>query len=304
MPPTASATAIKKSGSSTATTTSTAICRSIASSVLGRCGRNCARAIVMPAMAPSKHLKSSFLSSANASPSCASSRGPTAGSSASRSSPRANSTECFMSPAWRRTRPCCATSMRRCSGPRPTLACAADGASYFCEFEYLTATSWSRARQVITKTQVNPNGENPRFLVTNLPADHALWEPERLYREFHRARGDAENRIKERQLDLFDDRMSCEAMSANQRAAHRTARDGTQRGHDPCQSLARDHPPASAQNRGSGHREHPACSGALEQKLPPPVGSVGMLAEVAGLTRVNRPCAHPEESPKAPRTRA
>jgi hypothetical protein len=90
------------------------------------------------------------------------------------------------------------------------------GCTYFCEFEYPTATSWSRARQVITKTQVNPKGENPRSIVTNLPADHALREPERLYREFHCARGDAENRIKEQQLDLFDDRMSCEAMSANQ----------------------------------------------------------------------------------------
>ena len=37
-----------------------------------------------------------------------------------------------------------------------------------------------------------------------------------LYREFYCARGDAENRIKEQQLDLFADRMSCEVMSANQ----------------------------------------------------------------------------------------
>lgn len=88
--------------------------------------------------------------------------------------------------------------------------------TYFCEFEYRTATSWSRARQVIGKAQVNPKGENPRFIVTNLPADHALREPERLYREFYCARGDAENRIKEQQLDLFADRMSCEVMSANQ----------------------------------------------------------------------------------------
>jgi hypothetical protein len=52
--------------------------------------------------------------------------------------------------------------------------------------------------------------------VTNLPEDHALREPEMLYREFYCARGDAENRIKEQQLDLFADRMSCEVMSANQ----------------------------------------------------------------------------------------
>lgn len=86
----------------------------------------------------------------------------------------------------------------------------------FCEFEYRTATSWSRARRVVGKAQVNPKGENPRFIVTNLPGDRGPWRPERLYRELYCARGDAENRIKEQQLDLFADRMSCEAMSANQ----------------------------------------------------------------------------------------
>lgn len=96
-------------------------------------------------------------------------------------------------------------------------ACVRGGwCTYFCEFEYRTAKSWSCSRQVIGKAQVNPKGENPRFIVTNLPADHALREPERLYREFYCARGDAENRIKEQQLDLFADRMSCEVMSANQ----------------------------------------------------------------------------------------
>ena len=96
-------------------------------------------------------------------------------------------------------------------------ACVRGGwCTHFCEFEYRTAKSWSRARRVIGKAQVNPKGENPRFIVTNLPADHALRESARLYREFYCARGDAENRIKEQQLDLFADRMSCEVMSANQ----------------------------------------------------------------------------------------
>jgi len=96
-------------------------------------------------------------------------------------------------------------------------ACVRGGwCTYFCEFEYRTAKSWSCARQIIGKAQVNPKGENPRFIVTNLPEDHALRQPERLYREFYCARGDAENRIKEQQLDLFADRMSCEVMSANQ----------------------------------------------------------------------------------------
>ena len=96
-------------------------------------------------------------------------------------------------------------------------ACVRGGyCTHFCEFDYQTSKSWSRARRVIGKAQVNPKGENPRFVVTNLSADRASWEPERLYREFYCARGDMENRIKEQQLDLFADRMSCEVMSANQ----------------------------------------------------------------------------------------
>jgi hypothetical protein len=96
-------------------------------------------------------------------------------------------------------------------------ACVRGGyCTHFCEFDYQTSKSWSRARRVIGKAQVNPKGENPRFVVTNLSADRASWEPERLYREFYCARGDMENRIKEQQLDLFADRMICEVMSANQ----------------------------------------------------------------------------------------
>jgi hypothetical protein len=77
---------------------------------------------------------------------------------------------------------------------------------------------------------------NPRFIETNVPEDHALREPERLHREFHCARGDAEskrsgdrlpqaarrasaasqNRIKEQQPDFFADRISREVMGANQ----------------------------------------------------------------------------------------
>lgn len=97
-------------------------------------------------------------------------------------------------------------------------ACVRGGYSTcFREFGYRTAKSWSRERRVIGKAQVSPKGENPRFVVTNLPGEEsARWSPEKLYREFYCARGDMENRIKEQQLDLFSDRMSCAAMSANQ----------------------------------------------------------------------------------------
>jgi hypothetical protein len=53
-------------------------------------------------------------------------------------------------------------------------------------------------------------------VVTNLPSDDPRWRSEALYRDFYCDRGDMENRIKEQQLDLFADRMSCEAMSSNQ----------------------------------------------------------------------------------------
>lgn len=89
--------------------------------------------------------------------------------------------------------------------------------TYFCDFTYRTQKSWSQSRRVIGKAQVNPKGENPRFIVTNLDADEAQrWEPEPLYRDFYCARGDMENRIKEQQLDLFADRMSSAAIETNQ----------------------------------------------------------------------------------------
>jgi hypothetical protein len=41
----------------------------------------------------------------------------------------------------------------------------------FTEFEYATRDSWSRPRRVIGKAEVLAEGDNPRFIVTNLPAD-------------------------------------------------------------------------------------------------------------------------------------
>jgi hypothetical protein len=97
-------------------------------------------------------------------------------------------------------------------------ACLCGGhATQFDEFEYRTLTSWTRARRVIGKAQIMPKGENPRFIVTNLPgnaADH--FAARRLYKEFYCARGEMENRIKEQQLDLFSDRTSTGWMASNQ----------------------------------------------------------------------------------------
>jgi Transposase DDE domain group 1 len=93
----------------------------------------------------------------------------------------------------------------------------------FGQFDYSTLESWSRPRRVIGKAEILPKGDNPRFIVTNLPAeafkDDARadrFSPAALYEDFYCARGDMENRIKEQQLDLFADRTSTHWMASNQ----------------------------------------------------------------------------------------
>ena len=41
----------------------------------------------------------------------------------------------------------------------------------FTEFEYSTLDSWTKARRVIGKAEILSQGDNPRFIVTNLPKD-------------------------------------------------------------------------------------------------------------------------------------
>jgi hypothetical protein len=66
-------------------------------------------------------------------------------------------------------------------------------------------------------------GENPRFVVTNLPTEGFAGEqdptrflPSRLYEEFSCARGEMENVLKQQVLDLQVDRMSTHYMASNQ----------------------------------------------------------------------------------------
>jgi hypothetical protein len=94
----------------------------------------------------------------------------------------------------------------------------------FAEFEYRTHDSWSRPRRVIGKAEVMAEGENPRFVVTNLPAkgfkgdkeSRARFTPARLYEELYCARGDMENMLKQQVLDLQADRMSTQYLASNQ----------------------------------------------------------------------------------------
>jgi len=92
----------------------------------------------------------------------------------------------------------------------------------FVEFGYRTQKSWSRFRRMAGKVEVLQKGDNPRFVVTNLPGEGFPGEgpdrfaPAELYEEFYCARGDMENRIKEQQLDLFADRTSSHWKGSNQ----------------------------------------------------------------------------------------
>lgn len=87
-------------------------------------------------------------------------------------------------------------------------------ARVFAEFRYWTRDSWSRERRVVGKAEHLAKGANPRFVVTSLPA--ATLAAQELYEQEYCARGDMENRIKEQQLMLFADRVSCSTLRANQ----------------------------------------------------------------------------------------
>ncbi len=80
----------------------------------------------------------------------------------------------------------------------------------FGEFDY-AARTWDRTRRVIARLEHGEQGANPRFIVTDLPGS-----PKALYERRYCARGEAENRIKEAQLDLFGRRASCHRFQANQ----------------------------------------------------------------------------------------
>jgi hypothetical protein len=86
---------------------------------------------------------------------------------------------------------------------------------HFGQIEY-AASTWPGPRRVVVKAEMTAKGYNPRFVVTNLPADDpALDSPERLY-GFYTDRGDVENRIKELKIDIRSGRTSCHRFMANQ----------------------------------------------------------------------------------------
>ena len=108
-----------------------------------------------------------------------------------------------------------AARARRCLSGAPS-------ARAFKELEYQTLKTWSRTRRVVAKAEVMAAGDNPRFVVTHLPAaGFADEEPTRfhaapLYEGFYCARGDMENVLKQQVLDLPGARMSAHDLAGNQ----------------------------------------------------------------------------------------
>ena len=83
----------------------------------------------------------------------------------------------------------------------------------FLELDY-GARTWKRTRRCVARLEFGEQGNNPRFVVTNIAAGER--DAAALYDRLYCQRGEAENRIKEAQLGLFATRTSCHYFNANQ----------------------------------------------------------------------------------------
>ena len=118
------------------------------------------------------------------------------------------------------------TKLERAMARARERQCLCGGsAREFVEFPHETRSgSWSKERRVIGKAEVSSLGDNPRFIVTNLPAEGfgeageapGRFLPEALYEQTYCGRGSMENMVKQMQLDLKADRTSTQAMASNQ----------------------------------------------------------------------------------------
>lgn len=77
---------------------------------------------------------------------------------------------------------------------------------------YYQAESWSRAQRIVAKIERSENGEDIRFVVTNMDVAKAKV----LYERIYCSRGNMENMIKEHKVYLKSDRTSCHRFAANQ----------------------------------------------------------------------------------------
>ncbi len=168
-PPTIRCTAIRKAGSSTATTTATATCRSTCSAA-GICWRpSSGRRTSTAAPGRSRRSRASSRRSGRAgrrtrillradSGFC-----PRGADGVVRS--RTGSTSCS---AWRATRGSSTRSPSNCLQAEAEATATGKPARRFKDFRYSTLDSWSRRRRVIGKAEWTQGEANPRFIVTSL----------------------------------------------------------------------------------------------------------------------------------------
>ena len=83
----------------------------------------------------------------------------------------------------------------------------------FTELRCRTLDSWSCKRRIISKIKLLPGKKNLRFIVTNLPGEggendgnKTRFRSQELYEDFHCARGEIENRLKEQPMNFFAER--------------------------------------------------------------------------------------------------
>jgi hypothetical protein len=81
----------------------------------------------------------------------------------------------------------------------------------FTSFNY-QAGSWKKPRRIVAKVEVSSQGENIRFIVTNLQSS----QPSFIYDTIYCARGRMEGFIKNHKTFLLSDRTSCHSFKANQ----------------------------------------------------------------------------------------
>jgi hypothetical protein len=77
---------------------------------------------------------------------------------------------------------------------------------------FYQAESRLEPRRIICKVEVSDEGENVRFIVTNLKISRSAW----IYETIYCGRGQMENYIKDHKLFLHSDRTSCHRFEANQ----------------------------------------------------------------------------------------
>lgn len=128
--------------------------------------------------------------------------------------------------AWCEAQRAARSAARARDGRRARAARPVRGTTrHFADFEYRTLDTWSRARRVIGKAETGAQGDNPRFILTNIPSEglrdakgHLLLagDARSLYEDFYCERGNAENRIQQMTLDLHSDRTSTHWLSSNQ----------------------------------------------------------------------------------------